>query len=245
MSTKTITHSIDAPRKARGMGQDPDPEVPAKARRRQFSGRYKAQVLATYDQLPKAERGLFCAGRASTAPTSPSGATNATGGPSKPWPRLRDGPCPTPGQGGGRSPQGERAPGPGARQSPPGDLGAGKTLGAVGTARHGQRRSPRRDEVTDLAIETLPPPGRHPGGVRRRGRVPGALLPPAPENAIARAATARAPTPALGAVRGRTLGGAGGPAPPRPRRRGLGHRVRPSSWTKGPTWPAPRPCTAS
>jgi hypothetical protein len=41
------------------MGKDPDPEVPAKARRRQFSGRYKAEVLATYDQLPKTERGAF------------------------------------------------------------------------------------------------------------------------------------------------------------------------------------------
>ena len=41
------------------MGNDPDPEVPAKARRRQFSGRYKAQVLATYDQLAKNERGAF------------------------------------------------------------------------------------------------------------------------------------------------------------------------------------------
>ncbi len=59
MATETITHPIDAPGKAQGMGKDPDPEVPAKARRRQFSGRYKAQVLTTYDQLPKAERGAF------------------------------------------------------------------------------------------------------------------------------------------------------------------------------------------
>jgi transposase len=59
MATETITHPIDEPGKARGMGQDPDPEVPAKARRRQFSGRYKAQVLATYDQLARTERGAF------------------------------------------------------------------------------------------------------------------------------------------------------------------------------------------
>jgi transposase len=59
MASETITHSNDAPGKALGMGNDPDPEVPAKARRRQFSGRYKAQVLATYDQLPKNERGAF------------------------------------------------------------------------------------------------------------------------------------------------------------------------------------------
>jgi len=59
MATDSITHSIDAPGKARGMDQDPDPEIPAKARRRQFSARYKAEVLATYDQLPRAGRGAF------------------------------------------------------------------------------------------------------------------------------------------------------------------------------------------
>ena len=53
MATETITHSIDAPGKARGMDQDPDPEIPAKARRRQFSARYKAETLAAYDKLPK------------------------------------------------------------------------------------------------------------------------------------------------------------------------------------------------
>jgi transposase len=41
------------------MGQEPDPEVPAKARRRQYSARYKAEVLATYEQLPRAERGAY------------------------------------------------------------------------------------------------------------------------------------------------------------------------------------------
>jgi len=41
------------------MDQDPDPEIPAKARRRQFSARYKAEVLATYDRLPRTERGAF------------------------------------------------------------------------------------------------------------------------------------------------------------------------------------------
>ena len=38
MATNSITHSIDAPEKALGMDQDPDPEIPAKARRRQFFG---------------------------------------------------------------------------------------------------------------------------------------------------------------------------------------------------------------
>ena len=59
MTTDIISHSIDAPGKAEGMGTDPDPEVPAKARRRQFSARYKAEVLAAYDRLPKPERGAF------------------------------------------------------------------------------------------------------------------------------------------------------------------------------------------
>ena len=59
MTTETITHLNDAPGEARGMGNDPDPEVPAKARRRQFSARYKAEVLTAYDQLAKNERGAF------------------------------------------------------------------------------------------------------------------------------------------------------------------------------------------
>ena len=41
------------------MSQDPDPEIPAKARRRQFSARYKAEVLAAYDKLARNERGAF------------------------------------------------------------------------------------------------------------------------------------------------------------------------------------------
>ena len=41
------------------MDKDPDPEIPAKARRRQFSARYKAEVLAAYDKLARSERGAF------------------------------------------------------------------------------------------------------------------------------------------------------------------------------------------
>ena len=41
------------------MDKDPDPEIPAKARRRQFSARYKAEVLAAYDKLARNERGAF------------------------------------------------------------------------------------------------------------------------------------------------------------------------------------------
>jgi hypothetical protein len=59
VATNSITHSIDAPEKALGMDHDPDPEIPAKARRRQYSARYKAETLTTYEKLPKAERGAF------------------------------------------------------------------------------------------------------------------------------------------------------------------------------------------
>lgn len=41
------------------MGNDPDPKVPAKIRRRQFSAHYRAEVLAAYDQLARPERGAF------------------------------------------------------------------------------------------------------------------------------------------------------------------------------------------
>ncbi len=70
------------------MDQDPDPEIPAKARRRQFSARYKAEVLAAYDKLAKGpSAGRSCAVRASTPPTSPSGATRRErGAPWKRWP---------------------------------------------------------------------------------------------------------------------------------------------------------------
>ncbi|HMK97177.1 MAG TPA: hypothetical protein VK425_06485, partial [Acidimicrobiales bacterium] len=57
MATDNITQSIDAPGKALAM--DPDPEIPAKARRRQFSARYKAETLAAYDKLPRDQRGAF------------------------------------------------------------------------------------------------------------------------------------------------------------------------------------------
>jgi transposase len=59
MATDSITHSIDAPGKARVMDQEPDPEIPAKARRRHYSARYKAETLAAFDQLPRNERGAF------------------------------------------------------------------------------------------------------------------------------------------------------------------------------------------
>jgi hypothetical protein len=47
MATETIPHSIDAPEKALGMDHDPDPEIPAKARRRQYSARCYRLTLVT------------------------------------------------------------------------------------------------------------------------------------------------------------------------------------------------------
>lgn len=59
MATNSITHSTDAPERALGTDHDPDPEIPAKARRRQYSARYKAETLATYEKLAESERGAF------------------------------------------------------------------------------------------------------------------------------------------------------------------------------------------
>lgn len=44
-----------------GMGKDdgPDPEVPERARMRRFSAAYKARVLAEYEGLGKAEKGVL------------------------------------------------------------------------------------------------------------------------------------------------------------------------------------------
>ena len=60
--TTSITHFDSAETEAVRMNEqahDPDPEVPEKAKRRQFSARYKAEVLAIYDQLPREQRGAF------------------------------------------------------------------------------------------------------------------------------------------------------------------------------------------
>jgi len=79
MTTDTIAHSIDVPGKARGMDQVPDPEIPAKARRRQFSAPPQGGSAGRVRPAPK-ERSAArsCAVRASTPPTSPE------------WRRQRD-----------------------------------------------------------------------------------------------------------------------------------------------------------
>ncbi len=42
-----------------GMTNDPDPEVPARARRRTYSAKYKLQVLAEYEQLDREGKGAL------------------------------------------------------------------------------------------------------------------------------------------------------------------------------------------
>jgi len=60
--TTTIDHLDDARHHAGGMDDtaDPDPEVPERARGpRRFPAAYKAQILAEYDTLGKAEKGAL------------------------------------------------------------------------------------------------------------------------------------------------------------------------------------------
>jgi len=60
MTITGITHSESISAKAGAMEENhPDPEVPEKARRRHYSARYKAEVLAAYDKLPRDQRGAF------------------------------------------------------------------------------------------------------------------------------------------------------------------------------------------
>lgn len=42
-----------------GMTTDPDPEVPARARRRTYSAKYKLEVLAEYEQLDRQGKGAL------------------------------------------------------------------------------------------------------------------------------------------------------------------------------------------
>ncbi len=42
-----------------GMSDGPDPEVPARARRRRYSARYKLEVLAEYEQCDKEDKGAL------------------------------------------------------------------------------------------------------------------------------------------------------------------------------------------
>ena len=158
MATETITHSIDAPEKALGMDHDPDPEIPAKARRRQYSARYKAETLAAYDKLAKNERGAFLRreGLYSSNITEwrhqrDRGALEALAKPAgRPAADPRDREVAA------LRKENERLQ-PRTRQGPQGHRDPGKTLGAVGAARHRQRRADRRDEMTDMAIAALAP----------------------------------------------------------------------------------------
>lgn len=51
---------IEDPGRVSGAGrQRPDPEVPARARRRTFTAQYKLEVLAAYDAAPEGEKGAL------------------------------------------------------------------------------------------------------------------------------------------------------------------------------------------
>ncbi len=158
--TTTITHPLTARADAGRMEPTavPDPEVPEIARgRRRYSAKYKVRILAEYDALPKGERGAFLrreglySSLVSTWRTQrDAGAMTELGKPAGRQPadprdkeiaRLRSSAC----QGRRRAGQGEQ-----------GHRDPGKTLGVVGSARHGQRGvTDRRDEVIDDAISQL------------------------------------------------------------------------------------------
>jgi transposase len=51
---------IEDPGRVSGAGeQRPDPEVPARARRRRFTAQYKLEMLAAYDAAPEGEKGAL------------------------------------------------------------------------------------------------------------------------------------------------------------------------------------------
>ena len=51
---------MEDPGRVSGTGTDrPDPEVPKRARRRTFTAKYKAEILAAYDAAPDGEKGAL------------------------------------------------------------------------------------------------------------------------------------------------------------------------------------------
>ena len=63
--TSTVTTldrapGIEDPGRVPGAGTErPDPEVPARARRRTFTAQYKLEILAAYDAAPEGEKGAL------------------------------------------------------------------------------------------------------------------------------------------------------------------------------------------
>jgi transposase-like protein len=63
--TSTVTTldrapGIEDPGRVPGAGRErPDPEVPARARRRRFTAQYKLEILAAYDAAPGGEKGAL------------------------------------------------------------------------------------------------------------------------------------------------------------------------------------------
>ena len=141
--------------------RDSDPEVLAKARPpRRYTAAFKAQILAEYEQLDKAEKGRPVALREpvlvarfgvaqAMRPRRPQGAGQVVGSSEGRSPRS----------GAGWAPRREREAGRRPGQGPPCDRGAGKALRVVEPTRH--RQSPygpsRRDAMIDAVVSELVP----------------------------------------------------------------------------------------
>jgi transposase len=60
VATLVRATGIEDPGRMSGAGtQRPDPEVPARARRRTFTAKYKLEILAAYDAAPEGEKGVL------------------------------------------------------------------------------------------------------------------------------------------------------------------------------------------
>ena len=146
---------IEDPGRVSGAGtQRPDPEVPERARRRTFTGKYKLEVLAAYDAAPDGEKGAVLRVRACIPATLWTGAGprrrragrsgDARG---RKWRDAGRSDRPL----GGR----EAAIGAGAGQGPLRGGGAGKTARALGDALRERGHRAEVDAVTDTAIADL------------------------------------------------------------------------------------------
>lgn len=56
--TMNVTPSVSIPQTGR-VAEDPDPEVPERARRRRYSAAYKQRILAEYEVADRAGKGAL------------------------------------------------------------------------------------------------------------------------------------------------------------------------------------------
>jgi transposase len=70
---------VEDPGRVDGVGTGrPDPEVPARARRRTFAAQYKLDIVAEYDAAPDGEKGVVLRREGCIPATSSSGAGPVT-----------------------------------------------------------------------------------------------------------------------------------------------------------------------